>query len=196
MSVVEDIAHRPRRACRVLHGECRVKSAVLTIVRPLPVHPQLQTSHFTALSVAMCHKQTLPSFAAASEHIDKQGNEPVDQEEEEVRASAIKDARMVAKILLSHGADAARVALGVSPPNPFMQEWLRNNILFDPEGAASRLNSVLLEIDDDADHGNGGPRHYCVSATLYLPVNCDDDNDDDKPWAELKQPSRQFFWGL
>jgi len=69
-----------------------------------------------------------------------------------------------------------------------MQQWLRSNILDDPEGAAARLNSVLLEIDDDADHGTAG-RHYCVSASLYLPVNCDDDNDDDKPWAALKQPS-------
>jgi hypothetical protein len=33
----------------------RVKSAVLTIVRPLPLYPQLQTSHFTALTVAMGH---------------------------------------------------------------------------------------------------------------------------------------------
>jgi hypothetical protein len=36
----------------------RVKSAVLTIVRPLPLYPQLQTSHFTALTVAMGHKPT------------------------------------------------------------------------------------------------------------------------------------------
>ena len=57
---------------------------------------------------------------------------------------------------------------------------------------ASRLNSVLLEIDDDADHGTAG-RHYWVSTSLYLPVNGDDkgddDNDDDKPWAELKWTS-------
>jgi hypothetical protein len=116
-----------------------------------------------------------------SEYIDERGKEPVDQEEEDkVRESAIEAARMVAKILLSHGGDAARAVLGVSPPNPLMQQWLRSNILFDAEGAASRLNSVLLEINDDADHGAAG-RHYWVSASLYLPVKCDDDNDDDKP---------------
>jgi hypothetical protein len=129
-------------------------------------------------------------IVTASECIDEHGREPVEEEDDEkkVRESAVEAARLVAKILLSHGGDAARAALGVSPPNPLMQQWLRSNILFDPEGAASRLNSVLLEIDDDADHGSNG-RHYWVSASLYLPVNCDDDNDDDKPWAALKQPS-------
>jgi hypothetical protein len=155
------------------------------ILRALTEARLLMANHARELTEALDEL-----IVTASEHIDEQGKEPVDQEEKDkVRESAVEAARMVAKILLSHGGDAARAALGVLPPNPLMQQWLRNNILFDPEGAASRLNSVLLEIDDDADHGNGGLRHYCVSATLYLPVNCDDDNDDDKPWAELKQPS-------
>ena len=128
-------------------------------------------------------------IAAASEFIDEQGKEPVDQEGEAIRQSAVEAGRMVSEILLTHGGDAARAALGVPPPNPAVQQWLRGNILFDPEGAASRLNSVRLEIDDDADHGHGGLRHYWVSATLYLPVKCDDDDDDDKFLAELKQPS-------
>jgi hypothetical protein len=154
------------------------------VLRALTEARLLMTSHAHELTEALDEL-----IVTASRYIDEQGKEPVDQKEEDkLRESAVKDARMVAKILLSHGGDAARAALGVSPPNPLMQEWLRTNIFFDPEGAASRLNSVLLEIDDDADHGNGGPRHYCVSATLYLPVNCDDDNDDDKPWA-VKQPS-------
>jgi hypothetical protein len=95
-------------------------------------------------------------IVTASGYIDEQGKEPVDQEEEDkLRESAVKDARMVAKILLSHGGDAARAALGVSPPNPLMQQWLRNNILFDPEGAASRLNSVLLELTTTQTMGTG-----------------------------------------
>jgi hypothetical protein len=36
-----------------------------------------------------------------------------------------------------------------------MQQWLRNNILFDPEGAASRLNSVLLELTTMQTMGTG-----------------------------------------
>jgi hypothetical protein len=72
-------------------------------------------------------------IAAASECIDKQGKEPVDPEEA-IRSSAVRDARMVAEILLSHGGDAARAALGVPPPILAMQQWLRNNILSDPEG--------------------------------------------------------------
>jgi hypothetical protein len=162
-----------------------IHSKPSAILRALTEAKHLMTNHARDLTEALDEL-----IAAASNFIDKQGEEPkpVDQEEEEVRASAVEAARMVAKILLNHGGDAARGALGVPPPNPVMQQWLRSNILDDPEGAASRLNSVLLEIDDDADHGNGGPRHYCVSATLYLPVNFDDDNDDDKPWA-VKQPS-------
>jgi hypothetical protein len=54
-------------------------------------------------------------IVTASGYIDEQGKEPVDQEEEDkLRESAVKDARMVAKILLSHGEDAARAALAVS----------------------------------------------------------------------------------
>jgi hypothetical protein len=128
-------------------------------------------------------------IVTASGYIDEQGKEPVEEDDDkEVRESAVKAARMVAEILLSHGGDAARAALDVPPPNPVMKEWLRSNILFDPEGAASRYNSVFLEIDDNAEHGPAG-RHYCVSASLYLPVRCADDNDDDKPWAALKQPN-------
>jgi hypothetical protein len=36
----------------------KVRSAVLTIVRPLPVYPQLRTSHSTTLTVAKGHFQT------------------------------------------------------------------------------------------------------------------------------------------
>jgi len=123
---------------------------------------------------------------AASHHIDEQGKdpEPVDQEEEEqVRESAVKAARMVAKILLSHGGDAARAALGVPPPDPLEQHRLRSTLLFDAEGIASGLNSVILEIDDDADHGTAG-RHYWVSASLYLPVLLDDAEE-----FQLREPS-------
>jgi hypothetical protein len=52
-------------------------------------------------------------------------------------------------------------------------------MLFDAEGIASGLNSVILEIDDDADHGVAG-RHYRVSASLYLPVNLDAEEGQDK----------------
>src|SRR4030081_1536246 len=36
----------------------RIKRAVLTIARPLPVYRQLQTSHFAALTVTMCQQAT------------------------------------------------------------------------------------------------------------------------------------------
>jgi hypothetical protein len=42
-----------------------VKSAVLTIVRSLPVYPQLQTSRCTALTVAMGQLRTLPMFGGS-----------------------------------------------------------------------------------------------------------------------------------
>jgi len=121
-------------------------------------------------------------IVVASEYIDAQGKvqEPGNQEDEDqVRESAVEAARMVAKILVSHGGDAARAALGVPPPDPLEQQRLRSTLLFDPEGAASRLNSVLLEIDDNADHGVAG-RHYWVSASLFLPVNLDDEEGQDK----------------
>jgi hypothetical protein len=153
-----------------------IHSKPSTILRALTEARLLMANHARELTEALDEL-----IVTVSEYIDERGKEPVDQEEEDkVRESAIEAARMVAKILLSHGGDAARAVLGVSPPNPLMQQWLRSNILFDAEGAASRLNSVLLEINDDADHGAAG-RHYWVSASLYLPVKCDDDNDDDKP---------------
>jgi hypothetical protein len=62
---------------------------------------------------------------------------------------------------------------------PLEQQKLRSTLVFDVEGAASRLNSVLLEIDDDAGHGVAG-RHYRVSASLYLPVNLDAEEGQDK----------------
>src|SRR5437879_5605908 len=124
-----------------------IHSKPSAVLRALTEARLLMASHARELTEALDEL-----IEAASGYIDHQGKEPVHQEEDELRASAVKDARMVAKILLSHGGDAARAALGVSPPNPRMQEWLRSNILFDPEGAASRLNSVLLEIDDDAEH--------------------------------------------
>jgi len=125
-------------------------------------------------------------IVVASEYIDAQGKvqEPGNQEDEDqVRESAVEAARMVAKILVSHGGDAARAALGVPPPDPLEQQRLRNTLLFDAEGIASGLNSVILEIDDDADHGTAG-RHYRVSASLYLPVNLDDEElQVSGPWG-------------
>jgi hypothetical protein len=141
------------------------------VLRALTEAKLLMANHARELTDAMDEL-----IIRASHYIDEQGNEPepVDQEEEEqVRESAVKAARMVAKILLSHGGDAARAALGVLPPDPLEQQRLRSTLLFDAEGIASGLNSVILEIDDDADHGTAG-RHYRVSASLYLPVLLDD----------------------
>ncbi|MBR1195814.1 hypothetical protein JQ634_21725 [Bradyrhizobium sp. AUGA SZCCT0240] len=113
---------------------------------------------------------------SASQYIDKQEEDanPYTQaarekEEDEVRKGAVEDARMVAKILISQGGDAAREALGFPPPNPLEQQKLRETILLNPERAAMGLNSVILEIDDDADHGVAGS-HYWVAANLYLPA--------------------------
>jgi len=147
------------------------------VLRALTEARLLMANHARELTEAMDEL-----IVAASHHIDEQGKEPepVDQEEEDqVREEAVKDARMVAKILLSRGGDAARAALGVPPPDPLEQQRLRSTLLFDPKGAASRLNSVLLEIDDNADHGVAG-RHYWVSASLFLPVNLDDEEGQDK----------------
>jgi hypothetical protein len=113
---------------------------------------------------------------SASHHIDEQldDNPYKKAEDDKVRESAVQAARMVAKILISHGGDAAREALGVPPPNPLEQQKVRAVVVLDAEKITSELNSVVLEIDDDADHGPAG-RHYRVSANLYLPVDLDEE---------------------
>jgi hypothetical protein len=142
------------------------------ILRALTEARLLMANHARELTEAMDEL-----IVVASEYIDAQGKvqELGNQEDEDqVRESAVEAARMGAKILVSHGGDAARAALGVPPPDPLEQQRLRSTLLFDAEGIASGLNSVILEIDDDADHGTAG-RHYRVSASLYLPVNLDDE---------------------
>src|SRR5712671_5827631 len=157
---------------------CSKPSAIL---RALTEARLLMANHARELTEAMDEL-----IVVASEYIDAQGKvqEPGNQEDEDqVRVSAVEAARMVAKILVSHGGDAARAALGVPPPDPLEQQRLRNTLLFDAEGIASGLNSVILEIDDDADHGTAG-RHYRVSASLYLPVNLDDEElQVSGPWG-------------
>ncbi|MBR1285408.1 hypothetical protein JQ597_25490 [Bradyrhizobium sp. AUGA SZCCT0177] len=118
-------------------------------------------------------KDALDELArATASYIDKQyedANPYKQAEENKVRDSAVQAARTVAEILIEHGCDAAREALGFPPPNPLEQEELRATILLNPERAAAGLNSVMLEIDDDADHGVAGT-HYWVAANLYLPA--------------------------
>jgi hypothetical protein len=151
------------------------------ILRALTEARLLMANHARELTEAMDEL-----IVVASEYIDAQGKvqELGNQEDEDqVRESAVEAARMVAKILVSHGGDAARAALGVPPPDPLEQQRLRSTLLFDAEGIASGLNSVILEIDDDADHGTAG-RHYRVSASLYLPVNLDDEElQRSGPWG-------------
>lgn len=109
---------------------------------------------------------------ATASYIDQQyedANPYKQAEEDEIRKGAVRDARKVAEILIRHGGGAAREALGFPPPNPLEQQKLRETILLDPERAAAGLNSVILEIDDDADHGVAGT-HYWVAANLYLPA--------------------------
>jgi hypothetical protein len=152
------------------------------ILRALTEARLLMANHARELTEAMDEL-----IVVASEYIDAQGKvqELGNQEDEDqVRESAVEAARMVAKILVSHGGDAARAALGVPPPDPLEQQRLRS--ILNPEfveWAASGLNSVVLEIDDDADHGTAG-RHYRVSASLYLPVNLDDEElQRSGPWG-------------
>jgi hypothetical protein len=127
---------------------------------------------------------------ATASFIDEQSKEAEDrerkrrekqQEEHEAAGkSAIRAAREVAKILIERGGDAARAALGVPPPDPLEQQRLRGQFagseFVDPERAATGLNSVILEIDDDADHGVSG-RHYWVAANIYLPTDCNPATD-------------------
>jgi hypothetical protein len=53
---------------------------------------------------------------------------------------------------------------------PSLLKHLHPEWAVDPERAAAGLNSVILEIDDDADHGVSG-RHYWVAANIYLPTD-------------------------
>jgi hypothetical protein len=154
------------------------------VLRALMEARHLMANHDTDLKDAMD-----ALVRSASEYIDKQEVDanPFTQaarqkEEDEVRKSAVDAARMVAKILLSRGGDAAREALGVPPPNPLEQQRMRATLLLEPEKAASQLNSVVIEIDDDADHGEAG-RHYRVAANLYLPVHLE---LDERPVSTTK----------
>jgi hypothetical protein len=133
---------------------------------------------------------------AAASFIDEQSKEAEDrerkrrekavEEHEAVGKDAIRAAREVAKILIERGGDAARAALGLPPPDPLEQQRIRARFAelyrlhpewaVDPERAATGLNSVILEIDDDADHGVSG-RHYWVSANIYLPTDCNPATD-------------------
>jgi hypothetical protein len=98
-------------------------------------------------------------------------------DEEPCRERAVRDARIVAKILLSAGGVAARESLGVAPPNPLRQEaFIKSSQGFrSPEEAADRsdkMHAVEIEVDDDAACCAGGAK-YMVSATIYLPIDLD-----------------------
>jgi hypothetical protein len=114
-----------------------------------------------------------------AEDRERKRREREQDEHEAAGESAIRAARKVAKILIELGGDAARAALGVPPPDPLEQQRLRsvlNPEFVEVERAASGLNSVILEIDDDADHGVSGS-HYWVSANIYLPTDCNPATD-------------------
>jgi hypothetical protein len=98
-------------------------------------------------------------------------------DEESSRESAVRNARMVAKILVDLGGDAARESLGVPPPNPLRQAaFIKSSQGFrDPQDAAdiaAKMQAIELEVDDDAACCVGGTK-YMVSATIYLPIDLD-----------------------
>jgi hypothetical protein len=91
-----------------------INSKPSAILRALTEARLLMANHARELTKALDEL-----IVTASGYIDEQGKASVDQEEEDkVRESAVEAARMVAKILLSHGGDAARAALGVRLPIP------------------------------------------------------------------------------
>lgn len=162
---------------RLVHMELHVWDKPSVVLRALMEARHLMAEHDAELRDAMD-----ALIRSASQYIDTQEEEAIpytqaarQKEEDEVRASAVEAARLVAKVLIKHGGDAARAALGVPPPNPLEQQRLRAVLLLDEDKAASWLNSVIIEIDDDADHGVAGGHHYRVAANIYLPVHIEPD---------------------
>jgi hypothetical protein len=123
------------------------------------------------------HADQVPPLDALIESVLGQ----VDQDE--YRAGAVRDARKVASILVGHGGNDAREALGMPPPNPIWQEYWRNRDVPGSAEIAEHLNCVRLEVSDKAACGPGG-YGYWVSASLYLPA-LDENGPYDEKTHEL-----------
>jgi hypothetical protein len=162
-----------------------------TVLRALTAASHLMANHDEDLKEAIDALIRATAFfideqSKEAEDRERKRREKAQEEHEATGPSAIEDARKVAKILIERGGDAARVALGLPPPDPLEQQRIRARFAelyrlhpewaVDPERAATGLNSVILEIDDDADHGVSG-RHYWVSANIYLPTDCNPATD-------------------
>jgi hypothetical protein len=97
--------------------------------------------------------------------------------EDQLRMSAIVDARKVAKVLIENGGEAAREAIGVPPPDHDTQASIRGKG-DDPFfiEMAEKLNAVELKIPDDAACEAGGGAGMWVSAWIFLPVYIDEES--------------------
>ena len=144
-----------------------------TVLRALTAASHLMAGHDRKQKEAIDELiREIASFIDEQSEEAEKRREKEKNEHDAAGEDAIRDARTVARILIELGGDPARAALGVPPPDPLEQQKLRtvlNPELLDVERAVSGLNSVMLEIDDDADHGVSGKRW--VSANIYLPID-------------------------
>lgn len=123
-------------------------------------------------------------------------------DEEPRREGAVKDARRVAEILIREGGVAAREGLVVPPPNPIRQQNFfksSRGYLDDSEAAdiASKMHAVEIEVDDDAACCVAGAK-YSVTATIYLPIDLDEaDEQSSSEWpsATSKRATDRGPWG-